>query len=52
MKDNAELSTKAILCIAAGFAFAGLVAYLSVAPIAPATLVALEHAAVQKTVTQ
>jgi hypothetical protein len=52
MTGRPELSSLAILGIAALCAMAGVLAYLLLTPIPPAQLIALEHAAVNEVMTR
>jgi hypothetical protein len=49
---NTELSSLAILSIAAAFAMIGVLAYALLTPISPAQLVALEHTVMTEAVTR
>ena len=50
-RNSSELSTLSILCIAAAFAIVGSVIYVLVAPIPPATRIALAHAVINEMAT-
>jgi hypothetical protein len=52
MTGRPELSSLAILGIAALCAMGGVLAYLLLTPIPPAQLIALEHAAVNEVMTR
>jgi len=49
---HSELSSASILAISMVIAAVGCAAYLLVAPISPAKIVALEHAAINESVTR